>query len=63
MYRSKYNSKTELVSVSLDEGLDSLSQTEYLARVLGDELSDILRDCATIQPEDPILFLASELQR
>ena len=68
MYRSRYNSQTELVSVSLADGLDSLSQTEdegsrYLSRVLGEELSNILRECATVQPQDPILFLAAELQR
>ena len=72
MYRTKYNSQTELVSVSLGEGLDSdsasASQTEdegcrYLRRVLGDELSQMLTECATVQPEDPILFLASELER
>ena len=68
MYRSQYNSQTELLSVSLTEGLESASESEdegwrYLTRVLGEELSTILTQCATIQPEDPILFLASELQR
>ena len=68
MYRSKYNSQTELVSVSLGEDSASASQTEdegclYLSRVLGEELSHMLTECATVQPGDPILFLASELER
>ena len=70
MYRSKYNSQTELVSVSLGEDLDSASASHtedegclYLSRVLGEELSHMLTECATVQPGDPILFLASELER
>ena len=55
MYRSKYTRNTE--GLASDEGC------RYLAGVLGEELSDILRECAIIQPEDPILFLASELER
>ena len=68
MYRSRYNSQTDLLSVSLSEGLESASETEdegwrYLSRVLGEELKTILTECASFQPEDPILFLASELER
>ena len=66
MYRTKYSSQTDLGSVSLEEEEPNTPNTlseSYLTRVLGDELSSILTECATLQPRDPILFLASELQR
>ena len=66
MYRTKYSSQTDLGSVSLEEEEPNTPNTlseSYLTRVLGDELSSILTECANLQPRDPILFLASELQR
>ena len=77
MYCSKYKNKNEVnvnllqnvVSVSLDEGLNSsLSDTQdgccqYLEDVFGDELRNILTECAIIQPEDPISYVASLLER
>ena len=62
-------------TVSLDEGLDSLTEVEnkedkkedeaneYLKATFGDHLSNILTECAANKPNDPILYIASLLER
>ena len=63
-------------TVSLDEGLDSLTEgenikedkkedeaNEFLKATFGDHLSNILTECAENKPNDPILFIASLLER
>lgn len=36
---------------------------EFLRTVFGDQLSNILNQCATPEPEDPILYLADLLEK
>ena len=36
---------------------------EFLRTVFGDQLSNILTQCATAEPEDPILYLADLLEK
>ena len=86
MYRSVYGQNLQDLgqdyhvveihrTVSLDEGLDSLSEVEskddrkvdeayeYLKATFGDNLSNILTECTTNRPDDPILYIALLLER
>ena len=57
------------ISKSFDTGVEDVTKdkqdtpAEYLEKTLGNVLGDVLAECALKRPDNPINFVANELER